>query len=144
MTNEVSNSTTNSGFAEYSLVGGRKKSPGAKKTTKKATAKKGGNLATDVVNLAVPFALLLAKQAVEAMFDKKKEKKEGKAKTKASSKTKSTKTKSSVKSAKSPAGVRRRTVAGGCGTTACAAGQSGGDIQFNELSAKIDNFLKNN
>lgn len=44
---------------------------GGKKSSKKSKAK-GGSLVSDLSNLAVPFAILLAKQGLESMFDSKK------------------------------------------------------------------------
>jgi hypothetical protein len=47
-----------------------------KRVSKKKDAK-GGSLMSDVRNLAVPFAILLAKQGLDSMFEKKKVKKGG-------------------------------------------------------------------
>jgi hypothetical protein len=63
------------------MMGGKKSQYSARKSqysarkpqssVRKAT-KKGGGLMDDVKNLAVPFAILLAKQGLQTMFDKKK------------------------------------------------------------------------
>jgi hypothetical protein len=56
---------------EVEQAGGKKRV----KTTKKAPkAKKGGALVDDMKNLAVPFAILLAKYGIESMTDKSKDK----------------------------------------------------------------------
>jgi hypothetical protein len=84
--------------------GGKRK--GAKKVTKKG--KKGGALMDDVKNLAVPFAILLAKQGLQTMFDKKK-------------KT-STGSELSARSAASATSSRRKsTLTGGSCGSQCAA-----------------------
>lgn len=57
------------------MMGGKKKV--AKKSPAKKTTKKGGALMDDVKNLAVPFAILLAKQGLQTMFDRKKTAKKG-------------------------------------------------------------------
>jgi len=104
-------------------VGGRKKS---------ASSKRGGALVDDLKNLAVPFAILLAKQGVENMYAKKN---------KASAK-------GSPKSASKPSSSRRRsTLAGGACTTGC--GMTGGSNtnaarvkdNFSKIAADIDAFL---
>lgn len=92
------------------MTGGKKskktvaKKPVGKKPVGKRT-KKGGALMDDVKNLAVPFAILLAKQGLQSMFDKKKAKKGGEVELAASSASK-------VSSQR-----RRSTIAGGnCGS----------------------------
>ena len=126
------------------------KKSATKKPTTKSTKSKGGALIDDVKNLAVPFAILLAKQGIQAMFEKKP-----KAET------------SSPK--KSPKLATKRTAAGGsCGAqcaaavatggSACAAPLTGGKpkprgarggsatgavkTRFEKLSQEIDNFLQ--
>lgn len=85
--------------------GGKRK--GAKKVAKKG--KKGGALMDDVKNLAVPFAILLAKQGLQTMFDKKK-------------KTASAGSELSARSASSASSARRRsTLTGGSCGSQCAA-----------------------
>ena len=96
-------------------VGGRRKSVSSKgkgKGKKPASSRKGGALIDDVKNLAVPFAILLAKQGLQTMFDKKKP---------ASAAAQNSQL--SAKVASQPASTRRRsTVAGGsCGSAACAS-----------------------
>lgn len=44
----------------------------SKAPAKRSSRKQGGALIDDVKNLAVPFAILLAKQGLQSMFDKKK------------------------------------------------------------------------
>ncbi len=109
-----------------------------KAPAKKATGKKGGSLGSDVANLAVPFAILLAKHGLQAMMDNKKsaspKSKSASPKSKsASPKSKSAKSASpKSKSPKSAASVaRRRTVVGG---------SSGG--RLDNLSAQVEKFLK--
>lgn len=108
------------------LSGGAKKKAAAKKpaakkpAAKKPAAKKGGALVDDVKNLAVPFAILLAKQGLEGMF-KKKEKK-----------------------ASAAVSVRRRSAAGGsCSSCATVPAQAGGAKvnRYKQLSDEIDRFL---
>jgi hypothetical protein len=85
-------------------TGGKRKGKG--KGAKKG--KKGGALMDDVKNLAVPFAILLAKQGLQTMFDKKK--------------TKSGSSELSAKSAASPTSARRKsTLTGGSCGSQCAA-----------------------
>jgi hypothetical protein len=112
-----------------------KKAP-AKKAAKKVTGKKGGSLASDAANLAVPFAILLAKHGLQAMMDSKKSASaspKSKSAKSASPKSKSAKSASpKSKSPKSAASVaRRRTVVGG---------SSGG--RLDNLSAQVEKFLK--
>lgn len=57
---------------EVEQVGGKKTVKTSKKKTSKA--KKGGALVDDMKNLAVPFAILLAKYGIESMTDKSKDK----------------------------------------------------------------------
>jgi hypothetical protein len=60
------------------IPAGGAKPKGKKQKTPKGKGKKGGALVDDIKNLAVPFAILLAKQGLEGMFsDKKAEKKSG-------------------------------------------------------------------
>ena len=94
------------------MTGGKKtkkvvKKPAGKKPAAKKT-KKGGALMDDVKNLAVPFAILLAKQGLQSMFDKKKAKKGGEVELSASSASK-------VSSQR-----RRSTIAGGSCGSQCA------------------------
>lgn len=89
-----------------------KKPSASKKAVPKKATKKGGALMDDVKNLAVPFAILLAKQGLQSMFDKKKTKKGGEVELEA-------KTASKVNSQR-----RRTTIAGGSCGSSCAAGLS--------------------
>ena len=100
---------------------GKKKAAAKKPAGKKPAAKKGGALVDDVKNLAVPFAILLAKQGLEGMF-KKKEKKPSAA-----------------------VSARRRSAAGGsCSTCATVPTAQAGGAKVNrykQLSDEIDRFL---
>lgn len=84
---------------------------GKKVASRKSSSRKGakgGALIDDVKNLAVPFAILLAKQGLQTMFDKKKN-------TSANSQL-------SAKVAGQPTSSRRRsTIAGGSCGSACAS-----------------------
>lgn len=132
------------------LIGGKKrtktsKSKTSKKSTGKAvkpkqTRKSGGAFMDDVKSLAVPFAILLAKQGLDAMTSKETTA----VKSKASSKT---------PTAKKPSSLRRRSTAmSGGGCSACTANLpiTGGSrnsnsrkIQdsFSKIAADIDKFL---
>jgi len=93
--------------------GGAAKKPSAsKKVVPKKATKKGGALMDDVKNLAVPFAILLAKQGLQSMFDKKKTKKGGEVELEARS------------ASKLNSQRRRTTIAGGSCGSSCAAGLS--------------------
>lgn len=97
------------------LDGGKKKS-GSKKPSKSGS-KKGGSLASEVQKLAVPFAILLAKEGLDAA------------------------TKKSKKSAKEISAKVPSKKGGDCGSS-CK--KSGGEVKnrFEKLSQDIDNFLK--
>lgn len=117
---------------EKSKLQKQEKAP-AKKTSSSASkskvSKKGGALLQDVQNLAVPFAILLAKEGLTKMFKDEK---------KSSPSTKS------VKTASKPSGLRRRsTMTGGSCNLGCAA-QTGGQAakQLFQLQKDIDNFLE--
>jgi hypothetical protein len=119
--------------------GGKKSS---KKSSKKSKAK-GGSLVSDLSNLAVPFAILLAKQGLESMFDSKK--------------TAKTLKKSSLKGGKTDTFVGSPLEGGdcGCGATPSAPApammggkktnkkKKGGETSKQSLSLndQIDNFL---
>lgn len=108
------------GAAKGKKTAAKSKKPAAAKG-KKPASKKGGALVDDVKNLAVPFAILLAKQGLEGMF-KKKEK----------------------KSSSAAVSVRRRSAAGGsCSTCATVPAQAGGAKvnRYKQLSDEIDRFL---
>ena len=101
---------------------------------KKAPKKEGGAFVSDVKNLAVPFAILLAKEGLTKYFKDDK-----KSSSKSSSKTpekKSTKTSPSTMS-------RRRTMAGGSCNLGCGAMTGGAAAkQLMQLQQQIDNFLE--
>ena len=92
-------------------------------------SKKGGALVEDIKNLAVPFAILLAKQGLEGMFDKKKKAAEKPA---------------AAISARKSTATRTRAAVGGCGSCAPVAkvgGASKKGSRYAELSREIDRFL---
>lgn len=105
------------------------------KPSSKSSSKKGGALMNDVQNLAVPFAILLAKEGLSKMFKNTEEKS-----SKTSKKTETT----SAKSASSSKSMRRRsTMNGGSCNLGCGA-MTGGEAakQLFELQKQIDNFLE--
>ena len=115
---------------------------GGKKTRVRSSAKQqGGALMNDIGNLAVPFAILLAKQGLEHMNKKSAAKTaDTKAKTTSASKTAAAKT----------AASRRKAAAGGSCGSQCAT-KSGGsssikDVQerFKKIANEIDSFLRKN
>lgn len=94
-------------------------------SSKSKVSKKGGALMSDVQNLAVPFAILLAKEGLSKMFKDDKKSVAPKTASKASS-------------------LRRRsTMAGGSCNLGCAA-QTGGQAakQLFQLQQEIDSFLE--
>lgn len=96
---------------------------------KKQSSKKGGAIVDDVKNLAVPFAILLAKEGLSKMFPKG---------------VKATKSSLSSASASKPSSSRRRTtMSGGSCNLGCTA-QTGGQAakQLFELQTEIDRFLE--
>ncbi len=151
MTN-ISDTIPHSSVSSEHQAGGAKKkrSTKPKTTTKKASSskktlgKKGGALIDDVKNLAVPFAILLAKQGLKNLFDKKEEKPK--------KKTDKKKAAPAAKASK-PASTKRRTsIAGGSACTA-GCGMSGGttgkskrgasiQTQFDSIAREIEQFLQ--
>lgn len=138
------------------LEGGAKRRPATKKTVKKTDSKssprkvskkvdnskssksskskqdekKGGSFVADVQNLAVPFAILLAKEGLSKVF--KKDEKTAKSSV------------SSAKTASKPSSLRRRsTMSGGSCNLGCGA-MSGGRAarELFQLQKEIDNFLE--
>lgn len=118
----------------FVMSGGKKvaKKPAAKKPAAKkpaAKAKKGGSLAEELKSLAVPFAILLAKQGLDGMFDSKK--------------------KGSKKAIEVSSSKRKAAVGGGC--SSCAqpvAPKAGGSksagsskSRYAQLAKEIDDFL---
>lgn len=99
---------------------------------KKQSAKKGGAIVDDVKNLAVPFAILLAKEGLSKMFPKS---------AKSSSQAKSSISPASA--SKSSSSRRRTTMSGGSCNLGCTA-QTGGQAakQLFELQTEIDRFLE--
>jgi hypothetical protein len=126
---------TSVGPSDIVLSGGkakRAKKPAAKPAAKKPAAKKpagkkGGSLAHELKSLAVPFAILLAKQGLDGMFDSKK----------SSSKKAIEATSSSSK--------RKAAVGGGCSSCATpppmAGGSKSGKSRYAQLAKEIDEFL---
>jgi hypothetical protein len=111
----------------------QRKKPLQQKQSK--SQKDGGAFVTDVKNLAVPFAILLAKEGVSKYF--KGEKTADKKKTPSSSKT------SSSNASKSSSASRRRTMAGGSCNLGCGALTGGAaGKQLVQLQQQIDNFLE--
>jgi hypothetical protein len=101
---------------------------------KKAPKKEGGAFVSDVKNLAVPFAILLAKEGLTKYF--KDDKKSSSKSSSKSAEKKSTKTSSSTLS-------RRRTMAGGSCNLGCGAMTGGAAAkQLMQLQQQIDNFLE--
>ena len=116
---------------------------GGKKTRVRSSAKQqGGALMNDIGNLAVPFAILLAKQGLEHM-NKKSAAKTADTKARTASASKTT-------AAKTAAASRRKAAAGGSCGSQCAT-KSGGsssikDVQerFKKIANEIDSFLRKN
>lgn len=96
-----------------------------KKTTKKSktskTSHKGGDLMTDLKNLAVPFAIILAKQTVEKMNSDKKP--------------------SNSKSSKSSPEISRRKTVGG-GSIQMMNNSQEVKKNFSKLAQDINQFFK--
>lgn len=107
----------------------KKKQQERSQDKKKQSAKKGGAVINDVKNLAVPFAILLAKEGLTKMFPKGDLKKPSKA--------------LSAPSASKPSSSRRRTMSGGSCNLGCTA-QTGGQAakQLFALQNEIDRFLE--
>lgn len=137
--------------------------------TQQQQQKQGGSLVADIQNLAVPFAILLAKQGLESVFSKSKPEKPSSAK-KTSKPRKTTPAAAKPKSA-----TRRRTMTGGedpvmqnagksvsgakmaggactsaaaCGglkggTNSCSRSKQGGNVgaQFNQIANEIKSFM---
>lgn len=120
------NSAASSGSA-LAMSGGKKKKPAAaKKPAKPAKAKKGGSLAAELKSLAVPFAILLAKQGLDGLLDSKK--------------------KGPAKKAIEVSTKRKTAVGGGCSACAVApsapkAGGGSSNSRYAKLAREIDNFL---
>lgn len=123
-------------------------------TTSKRTTKKGGGLVEDIQKLAVPFAILLAKQGVQAMFEKENVQQTN-GNVAVASPANAVKNAKNANAKKSPAkGGYKKKQAGGSGCTACemlppmnGGSKRGGtnDIKkkYNELASRIENFLSN-
>lgn len=104
------------------------------------TSKKGGALVDDIKNLAVPFAILLAKQGLSSIFEKDSAKKP-------------TRSQSARKApAAKPASIKRRkSITGGSACTS-GCGMTGGagksskkgavQTQFDSIAREIENFLQ--
>jgi len=128
---------------EYQAVGGKKskqskqqqdkqqKKKQAEPKKKSQSSKKGGAIVNDVKNLAVPFAILLAKEGLSKMF---------KAETASKKPSKSL---SAASAKKTTSSRRRTTMSGGSCNLGCTA-QTGGQAakQLFELQTEIDRFLE--
>lgn len=131
--------TPPTGTDNFLMSGGKRKV--AKKVAKKpavaakkkapAKAKKGGSLADELKSLAVPFAILLAKQGLDGMFDSKKK---------------------GAKKAIEVSSSKRKTAVGGKTGGACSActapvvAKAGGakgapKSRYAQLTREIDDFL---
>lgn len=128
-------------------VGGKKRTSKKAAPAKKPSSskgKKGGALLDDVKNLAVPFAILLAKQGLQNLFDEKKTKTDKKPKTE-----KKTKTEKKPAASKPSSSKRRTSIAGGSACTA-GCGMAGGhgkkaasiQTQFDSIAREIEQFLQ--
>jgi hypothetical protein len=104
-------------------------SKSARTVSRKPVPKKGGAIVDDVKTLAVPFAILLAKEGLNKLFKEKKS---------ASS--------LSPKAAATPSSTRRRsTLSGGSCNLGCGVGGQMGGAATRELfnlQKSIDNFLQ--
>lgn len=99
--------------------------------SRKPVPKRGGAIVDDVKTLAVPFAILLAKEGLNKMFKEKKS---------------ATAESLSPKAAATPSSTRRRsTLAGGSCNLGCGVGGQMGGAAARELfnlQKSIDNFLQ--
>ena len=111
----------------------------------------GGALMNDISNLAVPFAILLAKQGLQHMYKKDKLEEGKTAKSKSAKSAKEAKSAKSAKETKSRRKSSVRAVSGGsCGSQCASSQQSGGnpksikEVQnrFKKISEDIDQFLR--
>lgn len=107
----------------------------------KSGAKHGGALVEDIKNLAVPFAILLAKEGLDGVFKKKKAEKAEKAVT----------ANTTPKAAAKPSSYRRKsTISGGacsagCGMTGGSAMAANGAVvknHFDSIAQEIEKFLQ--
>lgn len=114
-------------------------SKSARTVSRKPVPKRGGAIVDDVKTLAVPFAILLAKEGLNKLF------KEKKSASSLSPKTSSPKT-LSPKTAATPSSTRRRsTLSGGSCNLGCGVGGQMGGAAARELfnlQKSIDNFLQ--
>lgn len=151
----VNSLRANAANASLQVAGGKdskgvKGTKGAKQADKKAPKKaalskkpkKGGAIMDDIKNLAVPFAILLAKQGLESSFEKKSIKADN---------SNSTQKKNVLSTSQ-----RRRTMTGGSGGEGClscgstqSSSMSGGahpngvmlQKRFNNIAREIEEFL---
>jgi hypothetical protein len=109
---------------DESKSGKSKRDDGKQSNSKQS--KKGGSFVADVQNLAVPFAILLAKEGLSKVFKK------------------DAKPSASAKSASRPSSLRRKsTLSGGSCNLGCGA-MTGGRAarELFQLQKEIDNFLE--
>lgn len=138
----VSNSTLSVGGSKRSKTSQSKtcaKQGGQSSKAKSSKSKKqGGALVDDIKNLAVPFAILLAKQGLSTMFEKK------------SSTDKTKKPAAKKATAEKPSSTSRRKSVTGGGACTSGCGMTGGSqkskkniqYQFNNIAQEIENFLQ--
>jgi len=111
---------------------------GSKKTKKtKKSSKSGGALVDDMKNLAVPFAILLAKQGIQGMFNKKD------SASKSSSKSKKVDS-MPMTMAKKKSKTQKGGDCGSCGSAEvvpAAGGSRAKMTRYAQLSKEIDDFL---
>ena len=116
------------------VSGGGKKKKLVKKTAETATKpvkaaknKKGGSLVEDVKNLAVPFAILLAKEGIDAMFK---------------SKAKSGKVAISARKSAQGGNDMKKMTGGDCPSCKpLVGGAKSKASRYSQLSKEIDSFL---
>lgn len=118
--------------------GGMSSSAKSSKSTK--SKKQGGALVDDIKNLAVPFAILLAKQGLSTMFEKKS--------SSTATKKPAASKKATPAAAKPASASRRKTATGGSACTS-GCGMTGGSqkakkavqAQFDSIAKEIESFL---
>ena len=127
-------STSSYASDPFVVSGGGKKRKSVKKPVAKTAAskKKGGALVDDIKNLAVPFAILLAKEGLDTMFSKK---------SKAAKKPAMSASKGKVSSGRK-ASASGGSSGGECGSCSrVATGGKGKMSRYAQLSKEIDEFL---
>lgn len=161
--------TTKKPAAKKTVVSDKKKVQKVPKKSVRSSKKKGGDLMGDVQKLAVPFAILLAKQGVQAMFEEsKKGNSSGNAVSSSPSESvvssSSKNSKNSKNNSSSQNGGMKKKQAGGTGCPSCQtvtpmtggskskktvkSGGTVGDVteksikeKYNDLASRIEQFL---